>query len=120
MSSSRTDPTWSFGWSGKLPSLSILPALVLFVASLYWAQAFLIPIALALLLTSLLTPIVTALENIGVRRAPSVLLVVIIVFSLLGIIGWIVALQLNRVAKQLPTYRNNIRQKIADVRGAGK
>jgi len=110
----------SFGWSGKLPSLSILPALVLIVASLYWAQAFLIPIALSFLLTFLLTPVVTALEKLGLRRVPSVLLVVVIVVSLLGIIGWIVALQLNSVANQLPTYRNNIRQKIADVRGAGK
>src|SRR6185503_8127778 len=98
MSTTRTDPTLSFGWSGKLPSLSILPALVLIVASLYWAQAFLIPIALALLLTFLLSPAVTGLEKIGLRRVPSVLLIVIIVFSLLGIIGWIVALQLNSVA----------------------
>ena len=120
MSTSRADPTLSYGWSGKLPSLSILPALVLVVASLYWAQLFLIPIALAVLLTFLLTPVVTALETLGLRRVPSVLLVVIILFSLLGIIGWIVALQLNSVANQLPTYRNNIRQKIADVRGAGK
>ena len=120
MRNSRADPELSFGWSGKLPSLSILPALVLIVASLYWAQAFLLPIALAVLLTFLLVPVVTALENLGLRRVPSVLLVVIIVFSLLGIIGWIVALQLNSVANQLPTYRDNIRQKIADVRGAGK
>ena len=120
MKNSPADPTLSFGWSGKLPSLSILPALVLIVASLYWAQAFLIPIALSFLLTFLLTPVVTALEKLGLRRVPSVLLVVVIVVSLLGIIGWIVALQLNSVANQLPTYRNNIRQKIADVRGAGK
>ena len=120
MRNSRADPALSFGWSGKLPSLSMLPALILVIASLYWAQSVLLPIALALLLTFVLTPMVTALERLGLHRVPSVFVVVVIVLSLLGIIGWIVALQFNSVANQLPTYRNNIREKIADVRGAGK
>src|SRR6185503_1354224 len=40
--------------------------------------------------------------------------------SLLGGIGWIVTLQFGSLANELPKYTGNIRQKIADVRGAGK
>ena len=38
----------------------------------------------------------------------------------LGGIGWIVTLQFVSLANELPKYTGNIRQKIADVRGAGK
>src|ERR1041384_6046482 len=100
----------------NLSAISIILTLALVVASLYWAQAFLIPIAVALLLTFLLTPVASALKNVGLGRIPSVVLVAVFVFSLLGAIGWIVALQFTTVANQLPTYRNNIRQKIVDIR----
>src|SRR3990172_3338588 len=77
-------------------------------------------IALAILLTFLLSPVAGALERIALGRIPSVILIVVFTFSLLGEIGWIVTLEFGRLANELPTYRKNIRQKIADVRGAGK
>ena len=80
----------------------------------------LIPVALAILLTFLLSPVADALERIALRRLPSVILVVVLTFSLLGGIGWIVTLQFGSLANELPKYTRNIRQKIADVRGAGK
>src|SRR3990172_11192803 len=112
------------GTSGRgtatLPSLIAIATVVLIIASLYWAQAILIPIALAILLTFLLSPVAGALERIALGRIPSVILIVVFTFSLLGGIGWIVTLQFGSLANELPTYRKNIRQKIADVRGAGK
>ena len=109
------------GWnSRKLPSLFILPTLVLVIASLYWAQAIFVPIALSILLTFLLSPLAGALERIGLGRIPSVILIVLFVFSLLAAGGWLITLQLTSVANELPTYRNNIRQKIADIRVVGK
>jgi predicted PurR-regulated permease PerM len=104
----------------KLPPLIAVATFVLIIASLYWAQAVLIPVALAILLTFLLTPVAGALERLGLRRLPSVILVVILTFFLLGGIGWIVTLQFGSLANELPKYTRNIRQKIADVRGAGK
>lgn len=100
--------------------MSVFVALVVIIASLYLAQAFLIPIALALLLTFLLTPVVAGLERFKLGRVAAVLLVVLFVFSLLGAGIWMVAAQLTSVANELPTYQNNIRQKIIDIRGAGK
>jgi predicted PurR-regulated permease PerM len=108
------------------PNIALLPTLigitifVLIVASLYWAQAVLIPVALAMLLTFLLSPVAAALERIGLGRISSVILVAVLTFSLLGGIGWIVALQFGSLANELPQYTGNLRQKIADVRGAAK
>jgi predicted PurR-regulated permease PerM len=48
------------------------------------------------------------------------MIIVVLAFSLLAVIGWVVTLQLTTVANELPTYRSNIRQKIIDIRGAGK
>jgi len=106
--------------TGTLPSLIALGNVVLIIASLYWAQAILIPVALSILLTFLLSPVAGALERIALGRLPSVILIVVLTFSLLGGIGWIVTLQFGSLANELPTYRKNIRQKIADIREAGK
>ena len=92
---------------------------VLVVAVLYAAQAVLVPLALALLLTFVLTPPTTWLER-WVGRAPAVLIVVILVFTVLGLAGWGLTRQVQRLAVDLPTYRANIQEKIADVRGAGE
>jgi predicted PurR-regulated permease PerM len=92
---------------------------VLVVAVLYWAQAVLVPVALAILLTFVLTPPVTWLER-WIGRVPAVLVVVTLVFSVLGLSGWGLTRQLGHLAADLPGYRANIRTKIADVRGAGK
>jgi predicted PurR-regulated permease PerM len=106
--------------NGTLPSLIALGSGVLIIASLYWAQAILIPVALSILLTFVLSPLAGALERIALGRLPSVILIVVLTFSLLGGIGWIVTLQFGSLVNELPTYRKNIRQKIADIREASK
>ena len=116
----RTNLRSTSGQGTGTPSLIAVATFVLIIASLYWAQAVLIPVALAMLLTFLLSPVAGALERIALGRLPSVILVVVLAFSLLGGIGWIVTLQFGSVANELPTYRKNIRQKIADIREAGK
>jgi predicted PurR-regulated permease PerM len=92
---------------------------VLVVAVLYLAQAIFVPLALAVLLAFLLTPVVKWLER-GLGRAPAVLAVVLLTFTGLGVTGWTVTQQLATLVAELPTYRQNINQKIRDVRGAGK
>ena len=84
-----------------------------------WAHAVFVPFALALLLTFVLTPPVTALER-WIGRVPAVLVVVTLAFTVLGLAGWGVAQQMEKLADDLPAYRDNIRAKIADVRVAGK
>ncbi|HEU4367182.1 MAG TPA: AI-2E family transporter [Methylomirabilota bacterium] len=90
--------------------------LVLVIACLYWAQAFFIPVALAVLLTYLFSPLVGHLERRRVPSTVAVLGVVMLAFAALGGLGWIVATQMSALGAELPRYRDNIRQKIADVR----
>ena len=92
---------------------------VLVIVVLYWAQAILVPIALAVLLTFVMTPAVGWLER-WLGRVPAVLAAATLVFIVLGLAGWGLARQMNHLADDLPTYRVNILAKIADVRGAGK
>src|SRR4029450_1664968 len=92
---------------------------VLIIVVLYWAQAVLVPIALAVLVTFVLTPPVSWLER-WLGRVPAVLAGVTLVFIVLGLAGWALARQMDHLADDLPTYRLNILAKIADVRGAGK
>jgi predicted PurR-regulated permease PerM len=92
---------------------------VLVVVVLYFAQAVLVPFAVAILLTFVLTPPVTWLQR-WVGRVAAVLLVVTLVFAVLGLAGWGLARQMDHLADDLPRYRANILTKIADVRGAGK
>jgi len=54
--------------TGTLPFLIAVATVVLIIASLNWAQAVLIPVALAILLTFLLSPLASALERMALGR----------------------------------------------------
>src|SRR6185503_13233485 len=92
----------------------------LVVAGLYWLQAVLVPIALAVLLTFLLSPVVGTLQRRGLGRVPSVLVTVLFALSILGAIGWTLTRQLVTLADELPRYSLNIHHRIADLRGASQ
>jgi len=92
----------------------------LVVAALYWLQAVLIPMALAVLLTFLLSPVVDRLQRWRLGRVPAVLVTVVLALSILGGTGWTLTRQLVTLADELPAYSLNIHQRIADLRGAGK
>ena len=102
-----------------LKSWATFAGCVLVVGVLYWAQAVLVPFALAILLTFVLAPPVAWLER-WIGRVPAVLLGVTLVFTLLGLAGWGLTRQIQQLAADLPGYRANIQAKIADVRVAGK
>lgn len=92
---------------------------VLVVAVLYWAQAVFVPIAVAALLAFLLTQPVSYLER-RIGRVAAVLAVVALLFSVVTLGAWGLARQVSGLAEDLPSYRTNIREKIADVRGASR
>jgi predicted PurR-regulated permease PerM len=101
-------------------SLLILCALVLVTACLYWARQVLIPVALAVLLSFILTPAVAALQRRRLGRLPSVLLVVILALLLLGGVGYIISRQIETLVANLPNYQENILKKIEGLRSAGE
>jgi predicted PurR-regulated permease PerM len=67
-----------------------------------------IPLALAVLLMCRLIPVVKRLQRLGLRRVPSVILVVILASSLLGGIGWVVMVQLTKLANDLQRWRDAV------------
>jgi predicted PurR-regulated permease PerM len=100
------------------PWLTFIGGVVVIVV-LYWGQAVLVPVALAVLISFVLTPPVNWLEG-WVGRVPAVLVMVTLVFISLGLAGWGLARQMDSLAEDLPSYRVNILAKVTDIRGAGK
>jgi predicted PurR-regulated permease PerM len=92
----------------------------LIVAGLYWLQGVLIPLALAVLLTFLLSPVVGTLQRRGLGQVPAVLVTALLAFSVLGGVGWALTRQFVTLADELPRYTLNIHHRIADLRGASK
>ncbi|HZD76492.1 MAG TPA: AI-2E family transporter [Acidobacteriaceae bacterium] len=84
----------------------------LVILTLYFARDLLAPMAFALVLNFLLSPAVELLERWRVRRSVSVVLIILIFFSGLGVTAWVVARQLVHVAELLPDYRENIQTKL--------
>jgi predicted PurR-regulated permease PerM len=70
----------------------------LVIVVLYWAQAVLVPIALTILLTFVLTPAVSWLER-WLGLVPAVLAAVTLVFIVLGLTGWGLTRQLDLMSQ---------------------
>jgi len=99
--------------------LRLLTALVLIVGIIYLGKAVLVPLALAVLLTFILTPPVTAFQRRGLRRVPAVLAVVGVTLLVAAGVGWGVGTQVARLASDLPTHRDEIQAKLAHLQGSG-
>lgn len=81
------------------------------VVTLYFTRELLIPIALAALLTFLLSPLVTRIER-WIGRIAAVLLVVAMIFTIVAAAGWMLTRQLVDLATKLPDYKVNIEAKL--------
>jgi predicted PurR-regulated permease PerM len=104
----------------NFPLLYVFATLILIIACLYWAKVVLIPVALAILVTFLLNPVVNMLQHRWLPHTPAVLLVVALVFSAVSGLGWMLMRQLTILAYELPHYQENLKQKISDFHALGK
>ena len=93
---------------------------MLVVAVLYFAREILIPVALAILFSFLLAPLVTRLRRWGLWRVPSVLIVVSLAFALMTVIGALVTVQLTEVGRKMPEYQHNVHQKVQSIRDSSQ
>jgi predicted PurR-regulated permease PerM len=101
--------------SRSVSPLFILVAIVVTVAALYFAEEILLPFALAVLLSFLLTPLANRLERWGLGRISSVLLIVASTFLMLGCLGWVVTSQLVDLSREMDRYKDNVVQKMRTV-----
>ena len=88
------------------------------VAGLYFGRDVLVPIALAVLLSFVLAPVVIALTRLHLGKVASVLATVIVAFALLAGLGTIIGRQLSQLAENLPQYQVVIGKKLATVRSS--
>ena len=79
---------------------------------LYFGREIIIPIALAILLSFVLAPVVGLLQRIRVPRGLAVVSVVILAFALIFALGSLLASQLTQLAGDLPRYQSTISEKI--------
>jgi len=102
--------------SGSGSPLLTLASIVVAIAALHLAKVILVPLALAIFLSFLLTPLADRLEGWGLGRIPSVISVVAVTFVILGFLGWIVTSQLVDLSVQLPNWKDEIIVKIQDLK----
>ncbi len=100
--------------SASSKSLMVI-AFVLAIAALYFGRTVFIPLALALVLSFLLTPFVAILEKIRFGRVPAVIAVVVLSLALVGIATWGVAGQLVEIMVHFPDYKANLDTKIQSL-----
>ena len=99
----------------KLP----VSAIILTVAILYFAKTVLVPLALAVLFSFLLSPLLRRLERWKIPRLIAVLLTALACLGVFGGIGWLTATQVNDLAAKIPAYQGNIQSKLDALRGKG-
>ncbi|WP_397571679.1 AI-2E family transporter [Schlesneria sp. T3-172] len=89
------------------------------VMALQWGRPVLIPIALAVLLTFLLNPIVTALNRRGIHRIASVVIAAGIAGVILFGIGWLLTTQVTGMLEELPRNTERIKAKVRALKEFG-
>ena len=91
---------------------------VIIISMLYFGRDILVAVALAILLSFVLAPLVNLLQRLRVPRGLSVVSVVILAFMLIFAMGSLLATQLSQLAGDLPNYQSTISQKIQSFRDA--
>lgn len=86
------------------------------IAALYVMQHVLMPLALAVFLAFVLSPVVRVLQRGGLPRIAAVLIVVLVAAVVLGGLGGLVGRQVSTLLTQLPNYKDNLREKVRTLR----
>lgn len=89
------------------------------IAALYFGREVFVPVALAILFSFVLAPLVKGLQKLRVPRALAVFAVVLIAFATLAALTMAMVGQATQLAADLPTYQSTIRAKIAALKGSG-
>jgi predicted PurR-regulated permease PerM len=102
-------------WQDALLVLTSTVVAVVVVTCLYWAQTIFIPVAMAIYLTFLLSPLVSGLQRLGVRRVPATLATLLLAVLVLGGGVYLVTSQVTSLAVRLPRYSKTIQTKVKAV-----
>ncbi|HEY2102733.1 MAG TPA: hypothetical protein VGH08_05735, partial [Chthoniobacterales bacterium] len=98
-----------------LEGIWALLLLAFVITALYFGRAVFVPLALASLITFLVSRLASRLER-WIGRIAAVLLVVVVLFSLAGAASWMIGRQVIDLAQKLPDYHENVTRKLRSIR----
>jgi predicted PurR-regulated permease PerM len=106
-------------WQRALIVLSAAFLVYVIVEALYQARVIFIPLALAIFLTFVLSPLVTLLQRHGVWRKPAVIIVVACAVLIAGGVTWVIADQTTSLLQTMAQKENaeRITAKVERIRG---
>lgn len=87
-------------------------------ALLYLGREVFLPLAISLLLTFALSPIVSFLRKRSVPRPAAVGVTVAFAFAVIALIGFLLASQVTQLAQNLPAYQWNVISKVRSLKSA--
>lgn len=107
--------------TGNHTRISLPPVVTIIgvTAILYLGRDVLLPLAIALLLTFALAPIVSALRKMSVPKILAVILTVLTAFIVIAAFAFLVATQVSNLAQNIPTYQANVIEKIRSLKELG-
>jgi predicted PurR-regulated permease PerM len=91
---------------------------IVVVAVLYFAREILVPIALAVLISFVLAPLVRFLQRLRVPRSLAVMGAVTTALTISLSLATMVMIEVNQLANDLPRYQSTLGDKIHDLRDA--
>jgi predicted PurR-regulated permease PerM len=97
---------------------AVLLTVVIVVAVLRLAQEVFIPLALSILFTFLLAPLVGRLHRWGINRLVAVVVSIALALTIVGVLGEIAFKQFADLAHQLPSYQRQLHENLTHIRGA--
>lgn len=112
------DPAFSGPPLPRRDHLLMFFAAIAIVTVLYLGRDVFVPIAVAILLSFVLAPVILVLRRVRLPRTPAVVAVVVATFLGLVALGGVLALQLTDLVDDLPQYRLNLSNKIKSIKEA--
>ncbi|MGY3448002.1 putative PurR-regulated permease PerM [Bradyrhizobium sp. USDA 4353] len=101
---------------GLVSALAVAIFAVIIIALLYFGRDILVPVALAILLSFVLAPLVAQLQRLRAPRGLAVVSVVVLAFVVIFALGSLLATQLTQLASELPNYQSTMSNKIQSFR----
>ena len=99
---------------GPAPGQGLVNGLVIFLAIcaiLYTGAEVLIPVALAILMAILLSPLVAGLQRLHVPKTLAAIGTVVMATVVVAVLAGVVASAVTNLAADLPTYQSSLREK---------
>ena len=109
-------PIFTSGSEARSATLQSLLIATIVITGLYVAREVLIPVALAILLSFVLTPALLFLRRLKVPRVIGVAIVVASAFAVIFALGWLMSQQATQLAEAIPRYQHVLADKIAALR----